>query len=100
MSTVRVPVGVHAEPGDDVPWPRCTARIDGLGLEHTDIGGDAAIVGLASKVEEALEDGSLNDCGPEQMLVVLCLHVANADRTLGRLLQRASMYYGQDSYNP
>lgn len=91
---VSVRVAVDAEAGDALPWPRMTTRIDELDLEHSDIGIDAALVGLAGKVEAALDDGLLNDCGQEQMLLVLRLHLASSDRALGRLLQRASMLTG------
>lgn len=98
VSGVRVPVSIDAEPGNDVPWPRCTARIDELGLRHSDIGADAAIVGLASRLEAAVKDGLLIDCAEEQMLMVLRLYLASSDRALGRLLQRAAMFSGQDDH--
>jgi hypothetical protein len=92
------PVQVALRPGTghrlDADW--WEAGIDALGIAHCDFGLDAALIGLVGRVRAALRDGLLDTADPGDARLVLRLHLASLDGTLGKLLERSAVYEGRE----
>lgn len=94
VSGVSVRVAVDLSAGDNEPLDWCTSRIDELDLACTDDGVDAALIGLVGRIRFALDHGLLEDCAEEHAPLVLRLHLASLDGTLGDLLARSAVLTG------
>ena len=67
-----------------------TASLPALGIEHTDYGTDAALMGLASKVRFEVNERLADPAPDEDLALLLRLWLASEDGQLGTLLNQSA----------
>ena len=67
-----------------------TASLPALGIENTDYGTDAALMGLVSKVRAEVNERLADPAPDEDLALLLRLWLASEDGNLGTLLDQSS----------
>jgi hypothetical protein len=67
-----------------------TASLPALGIEHTDYGSDAALIGLVSKVRAEVKERLADPAPDEDLTLLLRLWLASEDGRLGTLLNQSA----------
>ena len=68
-----------------------TASLPALGIEHTDYGTDAALMGLTHQVRAEINDRLADPAPDEDLALLLQLWIASEDGRLGSLLNRSAL---------
>ena len=68
-----------------------TASLPALGIEHTDSGTDAALMGLAHQVRAEINERLADPAPDEDLALLLRLWMASEDGQLGTLLNRSAL---------
>jgi len=89
LADVEVPVGLTPGSGLNLTSDWWTASFEPFGLERTDYGVDAALIGLTFDVRDALIERVANPQSDDDPLLLMRLWLANEEQQLGRLLERS-----------
>ena len=88
-ATVNPVVGLTPGSGLSLMNDWWTASLPALGIEHTDYGTDAALIGLMSKVRAEVKERLADPAPDENLALLLCLWLASDGGELGALLNQS-----------
>lgn len=102
VAPARARVEVHPPPADNPVHDRWILMFEDLSIMHSDLGLDAALIGFTYRVRERVHEllRGTSDERDRLLPLLVKLHLADRDGSLGAMLQRSTILVRPGPHRP